>query len=241
MSRSNLGFFGSSIRFLLIIINFLFFLMGLIVFIIAAVLKWTTVFNKFISIAEIETLVKLGSVESVNTLLLVMGAFAMIISLVGVFGAKYTNKFLLITYEVVIVLLFLIHGISALVILVGSSKLENEFRDSMLKTIETLNSNETTSDVFEKECKLFHDLADVFLCCGGDSPADFTNSSLIDECCGNSFNIGCTNKIINDIVTYSKNMIVVPSFMVLGIEFVAIIMVPLLIRRSSKNSGYEAT
>jgi len=215
--------------------------MGLIVFIIAAVLKWTTVFNKFVNIKEIETLVKLGSVESVNTLLLVMGAFAMIISLVGIFGAKYTNKFLLLTYEVVIVLLFLIHVISALVILAGSSKLEKEFREAMNKTIETLNSNETTSDVFERECKLIHDLSDIFLCCGGDSPSDFTNSSLIDECCGSNYNIGCTNKIVNDIVIYSKNMIVVPSFIILSIEFFAILMVPFLVNRASKNPGYEAT
>jgi hypothetical protein len=246
MSSSNLGKFAKSIQFMLIIVNLVFFLMGLIVFIIAAVLKWTTVFNKFINIQEIETLVKLGSVESVNTLLLVMGVFAMILSLMGILGAKYTNRFLLLSYEVVLVLVFLIHAISALVILGGSSKLEEEFRGAMSKTIDTLNEfynlNDTTNDVFVRECQLLRDLSTIFLCCGGNSPSDFTNTTLVDDCCSDYFDIGCTDKVVNDVVMYSKHMIVIPSFIILTIELLAIIMVPFLLRRiKAENSGYEPT
>ena len=240
MAEVNLGFCGSSIRFLLIIINVLFFLMGLIVFIIAAVLKWTTVFNTFVNIKEIETLVKLGSIESVATVLLIVSVFAMIVSVVGMIGAKYANKFFLITYEIIVVLLFLTHGIAALVVAVGSSKLQSEFSDAMNKTIDNINSNETMPDVFDKDCNLMRNLSSVFKCCGANGPWDFTNATFSFECCApEDYQVGCTDKIIKDVVEYSIHMIVVPSVIILLVEIFAILMVPILICRASKRGSYE--
>jgi len=116
----------------------------------------------------------------------------------------------------------------------------------MSKTIDTLNEfynlNDTTNDVFVRECQLLRDLSTIFLCCGGNSPSDFTNTTLVDDCCSDYFDIGCTDKVVNDVVMYSKHMIVIPSFIILTIELLAIIMVPFLLRRiKAENSGYEPT
>lgn len=241
MSKLNLGFFGSSVRFILIIINLVFFLMGLIVFIIAAVLKWTSLFNNFVNIQGVDTLVKLGSIESVSSVLLVMGAFAVILSLLGLFGAKYGNKFLLLSYEVIIILIFLTQGISALVIGTASSALETEFRNSMNKTIDSINNNDTSTEVFDRECKLLRDVSSIFKCCGANGPSDFVNASLAEQCCFGDYDIGCTDKVVKDVVDYSTSLIVIPTILISIVEFLAIVMVPILICRISKRSGYEST
>ncbi len=239
MGEKNLGFCGSSVRFLLIIVNCVFLLMGLIVFIIAAVLKWTTIFNTFVNIKEIETLVKLGEIESVTTLLLIVSVFAIIVSILGILGAKFSNRFFLIIYEIILVLLFLTHGIAALVVAVGSTSLENGFKEAMNKTVNTLNSNETMPDVYERECQLMHDISELFKCCGGSGP--FENENVTMACCtSDSTDVGCTDKVINDVVKYSVHLIVIPSVIILLIEFFAIVTVPFLICRVSKRNGYEA-
>ena len=242
MRNINLGCCGSSIRFALILVNALFFIMGLVVLITASVLKWGSSFTSFIDIKEVATLVKLGSIEAVSTTLIILGVFCLIISLLGLCGARYTSKCLLMIYEVVLIMLFLAHGISAIVVLATSSSLESELDKSLNSTMERLNSNETSSDVFERECKLMNDLSAAFKCCGASSPSDFKNETTKIECCSSKEEAteGCSKRIADTVLKYSVNIIFIPSAIILAIELIAIIMVPFLIGRANKRADYSS-
>lgn len=237
MAAQNLGCFARSVRFLLVILNFVFLLLGIVVFITAAVLKWSTLFNKFINIDGIDSLIKVGSISTVSTILLVISGFAVGLSLFGICGAKYMNRFFLIIYEVLIVILFLVHGVSILVLVFSSSKIENEFRKGINSTIHDLNSNDTKPSDFKAKCDLSFAISEIFHCCGAQEPNDFVNASLVEKCCKRKdYKVACGDKVVSSIKNNAVNLLIIPNSVILAIELFGIIMVPFLIGRAGKNS-----
>lgn len=79
----HLGGFGSTIRFALMVVNFLFFIIGLVLCITACILKWGTSLTKLINIDEVKDIVNSESINNVATLLLILSVFIMIVSLIG--------------------------------------------------------------------------------------------------------------------------------------------------------------
>lgn len=107
------GCCGDLVRVLLIIINSIFFLIGLTVFIIAAVLRWgsSSILSKLSGDKEVETILNLSAIDAVSVALLALGGFVIIVSLLGLVGACCANKCFLFLYEAVIVALFIGHAI----------------------------------------------------------------------------------------------------------------------------------
>jgi hypothetical protein len=105
--QTKLNFFGKIFQKLLILINTVFFILGLVVIITAALLKWTGVFNKFLNIPGIESLVGLGSITHVSTALFAIGGFVLLLSLFGLCGTCRLSKFFLKVYMAIVLCLFL--------------------------------------------------------------------------------------------------------------------------------------
>ena len=130
---AKLGCCASSIRVFLILVNSIFFILGLLLLILGLVLKYTTVFNKFLNIDGISTLIKSTTITGFLIFVIVISVFCLVVSLFGLIGSCCTNRFFLICYEIVIVLLFLSQAIALMVLLFSSSKIEKEFRYSLTK------------------------------------------------------------------------------------------------------------
>jgi len=64
-------------------------------------------------------------------------------------GALCASKFFLITYEVLLVLVFLGHGILLLVATFKSSEIENNFRKELNKTVDVINNPNSTISEFK--------------------------------------------------------------------------------------------
>lgn len=112
---ARVGCCGSTIRVLLIIINSLFFVVGLTVIILTAVLRWGSFLTKLIDDPNIHTLVNVSSIKWVTVTFFVLGGFMVLLSLIGLIGSCCISKVLLFVYEAIIVALFLAHGVFLIV------------------------------------------------------------------------------------------------------------------------------
>lgn len=235
----HLGGFGSTIRFVLMIVNFLFFIIGLVLCITACILKWGTSLTKLIDIDEVKDIVNSESINNVATLLLILSVFIMIVSLIGFVSVKFMNRKLMLIYEIVVGVVFLIHVIAVLVIVFGWSSLEKEFRDGFSKIIDSINTN---SSDFQVDCNVSHDISALFKCCGAEGPDDFVNHTLVETCCKSADlkTPGCSTKVVNALKDITHNLLIVPSIILFIIEFLALVFVPLLMRRVKSGGGYDS-
>lgn len=114
------GCCGGMIRVLLILINSIFFLIGLTVFIVAAILRWgsDSILSKLSGDADIQSVINLSAVDAVSIALLALGGFIICVSLLGLAGSCCANKCFLFVYEAIVVALFVSH---AIVLTVGKS------------------------------------------------------------------------------------------------------------------------
>lgn len=231
------GFFGSIIRIFLCIINVVFLLLGLSVFIVSAVLRWSgdSILNKITSDESIKSILNVSAINSVTLVLLILGAFITILSLIGLCGTCCTNRFFLVIYEIIIIILFIFHGILLVVAAFKSSSIESEFRKALNQTVDDLNSDQTSeSDKIEK-CSSLKFFSELFECCAANGPNDFKNASYITECCFKpSYTSGCADKTIKSFKENGVNLIVIPNSIVLGLEFFIILLVPFLIGRIAR-------
>lgn len=231
-----IGCCGNMFRFILFVINFLFFLLGVVVFITAAVLKWGNTIEKLNDIPELKEISYVGSINTVAIIIMIVGAFITLLSLFGLLGVKFLNRPLLIIYESIVVLLFLTHGISILVIIFASSGIETKYKEILNNTMNDLNANKHIST----NCDVFKGLSEVFHCCGVTKPSDFINQTLTTECCAqdknsNPYTDGCGDKSFNDLQKNAINLLIIPSAVILLVELFSIITVPFLIGRINKN------
>lgn len=245
MARNDeVGAFGQCIRFLLVIINVIFIILGLVIFVTACVLKWgSTALNDLIDIPEINTIIDTSSsISGVAIFMLILGAFIILLALFGFLGVYYMNRFFLWIYLAVVVVIFVGQIIALLVLVFSSSTLKDKYKEALNKTITDIN---TKGSDYDKKCKAMKGLSDLFQCCGANGPKDFTSASSVENCCFNknnvTYTVGCADKTINDVEKNVVNLLVIPSAVILGIEFFAIIMVPFLAGKAgTKNrSKYD--
>lgn len=234
----NLGFFGSTIRLTLLLINVLFLIAGIALLILACILKWGTSLTDFLKIDKLEELIKVGSLSTVSTILLILSVFIILLSFLGFLGIKLMNKFLMIVHEVVVILVFLTHLVSVLVVVFAFPTIEKGFKREFNATIEDLNKNGTSPDDFKTKCQISLDLSKTFKCCGFNGPSDFTQPWLVKDCCDkdNDYKDGCTEKILKSIKGLTTNLTIIPSVILLVIEFFSIVMTPILI---CKKNAYK--
>jgi hypothetical protein len=164
---------------------------------------------------------------------MIIGVFAIILSLIGLLGLCCLNKCLLIVYEIIIILLLLSHGIALLVLVFGKDGLEKTFKSSIETLVDDLNKNNSTN--FNTSCQTMLGLSKIFKCCGNSGSSDFNSTSTIIKCCENeNVIIGCTEKIVSVITDNSINYLIIPSSVILIIELIVIIVTPFIISHISK-------
>ncbi|RNA00728.1 23 kDa integral membrane -like [Brachionus plicatilis] len=230
------GFFGSIIRIFLAIINVVFLLLGLSVFIASAVLRWSgdSILNKITSDEGVKSILNVSAINSVSLVLLILGAFITVLSLIGLCGTCCTNRFFLVVYEITIIILFIFHGILLVVAAFKSGTIESEFRKALNKTIDDLNSDQTSESDKTEKCSSLKFFSELFECCGANGPSDFKNVTLINDCCFKDYTDGCADRTIKSFKENGVNLIVIPNSIVLGLEFFIILLVPFLIGRIAR-------
>lgn len=115
---SGTGCFGSLIRIVLGIINTIFLLIGLAIFITAAILRWSSdsLLNKITNSEAIQSIISVSALDATTIVLLAIGGFIIALSLAGLLGVICSSRFFLVIYEIIIIILFLAHGITLLVV-----------------------------------------------------------------------------------------------------------------------------
>jgi hypothetical protein len=240
----NTGCFGSFIRIVLSLINIVFLLFGLSIFVCAALLKWadTSVLSRMVSNEEIRSIIDVSAIEHVSFVLLVLGAFIVVLSLVGLIGACCANRFFLVLYEIVLVLLFLSHGVLLIIGGIKSTEVEREFRHALNTTVEKIKHSRAfnhSSEEFNSMCNAFRLVSELFTCCGAGSPADF-NKTLAAQCCIQPMPIyGCSDRAVSVVKRNGINIIIIPNSVILCFEFILILVVPFLIGRITKGRRNE--
>lgn len=241
MCCENSGFCGSLIRILLTIINVVFLLLGISIFVVAAVLKWSkdSFIKQLLDDAEASLILDLTSFDEISIGLLVLSGAIIVVSIVGLIGACCASKFFLIIYEIVLVLLFFGQLALLIVVLVKAPEIEKSFKKELNETFASINED----NVVEK-CKPLHVISEVFKCCGVNGPQDFDilPVELRDNCCFDmNYQKGCADKVVNDINNNSLEFIIIPNIVVLSVELIIIIAVPFLIGRLSKAKEEKYT
>jgi len=177
--------------------------MGLVVFITEALLYWTDILGKDLNIKELKNVVEIAQIDTVAIVLMVIGGFAMLVSVIGLLGACCMNRFFLIVYEIVVLCMFLAHGITLLVVVFSSDSIKNAFEKGLDKTVTSLNKNETNFELCETNQK---------------------NETATE---------GCPKKSVNELMDKSVNYIIIPSGFILTVELFAIIAVPIIIKKKN--------
>ena len=234
---------GSLIKCMFIVSNIIFLLIGLAIFTLGGILKWSkdTIFGLFNS-DEIKTFIDLSVVDIVAIVLLVIGAFIIVLSICGLIGASCNNRVFLVVYEIIIILLFMAHLVTLIVGVVKIDDIEKLYRRTLNSTMQNLNdqafiTNQTVQAV--QFCAAFNILSQTFKCCGVNGPSDF----LLDpfksgKCCsGDTFtgNTGCADKSWNTLKDGVVYYIIIPNSFILGFEFLIVVIVPILIKRISNK------
>lgn len=231
-----IGCCGNLVRMMLFLINTLFLLLGLVVFITAAILKWgkKSTFAQFTDIKGIDQVVSFGSINTISVILLILSSFIIVLSIVGLIAVKSLNKCFLIIYEIVVGVLFLAHLIAFFVLLFGSSSIEDSYKNGLTKQMGYINTDNSTKH--DTACDIMKGLSELFDCCGAEKgPIDFNSTTLPKDCCATNGNstvvsqIGCSEKSIKDVKDNATNLVVIPSAIILLVELFALIMVPCLV------------
>jgi hypothetical protein len=226
MGKTELSCGGNFLRYLLFILNLLIFLMGLILFILTALLKWTKVLSG-LGLGDFEIIINFASLSTVSTVVLIVAGIIMAISLFGLIGSKTMNRFFLTIYLILITILFLAHLIVLLVLVFGSSVLEDSYKKALNETVSNLKDKE--GEDFTVMCTVLKKFSEEFKCCGAENgEQDFGNKTIVDECCNKEKdfkNGGCGQLSLDAVVKGSINFLVIPSAVILGIELFAIISV----------------
>lgn len=151
MCCRDLGICGSFLRLILCIFNLLLFIVGAVVFVTAAIVRWypSTIVGD--SNDTVESMLNISALDSISIALLTIGGFLVLLGLIGLIGTICTSKSFLVLYEFVIVVIFLCHGAVLLFGVFKSSELEDEFRKELNQTMDNINNYNTTSETFKGE------------------------------------------------------------------------------------------
>jgi len=110
----------------------------------------------------------------VAIILIVLGAFIMVVAFCGCWGACQENKCMLGMYAFIMIILILIKIVSAILLGVFWKKINSTVEDEMLNIIKHEAFNTTHNDKFLDEA--ISSLQATYKCCGFDNYADYKGS-----------------------------------------------------------------
>jgi hypothetical protein len=167
--RGELSCCGYFIRILLGLVNLLILLIGIGLVTVASLFKWSTVFDFVKKYDGLDAFVSVTTLDSIVIALLVIGAFLIVVSLVGFIACVTMNRFFLGVYEVLLVMIFLAHLGALIALLVLRPKFEEtlktEFNNVVLK-INNASSYGISNDQLENAYTALNAISKTFTCCG---------------------------------------------------------------------------
>lgn len=198
------------IRFILIITNIFFLIIGIGSLVTGFISKHNTY--------SVES-----KLDTSEIALIAMGIFISIVSLFGIIGVLYTNKCFLIIYLIIVMSMFTLHGIALIILFAEKNQIEIEYKVYLKKNVNSLILN-TASD-FNEKCKVMKALSTLFNCCGFNGTNDFTKVEIKIQCCLAKQMIGCGQHSIDVLKNWTLHFFVIPSCVVLVIELSSILFV----------------
>lgn len=167
-----LGIGGKCGMFFLVSVNLLFLLLGLGLMIVGIIMKVdSNVIDKTEVVQALNEVslngsLKLGNVaSSLSVLTICVGAFILVIAALGCFGACCKNRCLLVTYAIVVLLIFVVQVVAVALWFAMKDKVENTVKGELLKS---MNKYEGVDS--DKEVSKGWDLIFIgFDCCGIDA------------------------------------------------------------------------
>lgn len=218
------GSCGNLIRLILGLFSILFLLIGIALVVLTSLIKWSDILTKVINTNNLKAL-NIASIDAITIALLCVGAFIIVLSLIGLFGVIFLNKCLLIFYEIACLIIFLAHAGAFIAYFVYEPRLQNEIEKSFNNSITTNTSSQILLAV-----------AYAFNCCGSTGPSDFvSNQSKLLYCGSVTSTQGCANATYSFIKQYSVYGIIIPTSILLFIELVILIGVPFLVIRMNRS------
>lgn len=162
----------SIIKYLTFFFNFLFVLFGLVFIIIGS-----------LALSGLEEFSKIsGKIHAPIILIIVLGAFVLLLSFFGCCGAVKENYCMLMTFSVIIFLIFIVELAAGISAYVFRNKLEENIKDAAKSSMEKYNSDKSDKEFWDN-------IQMKYNCCGVDGPEDwnktFAGGELPDSCCIN--------------------------------------------------------
>lgn len=212
------------VKYLLFLFNLLFFLAGLGLIITGAVIqtKYSSYFDFFGN-----------SFGSVAVLLIIIGAIIFVIGFFGCCGAYKENYCMVMTFAVLLAIIFIMEIAAGIAAYVLRNQLQGEILKNMEKTMLNYGKVEgvtKTWDLVQHEVK----------CCGStnytawEGKGNLTSNSVPDSCC-KTFVQGCgkdqitqaaniyTKGCVNGVLKFAKDNIYIVGAVGIGVAFVQIV------------------
>lgn len=229
-----MGCCKSLFSFLLGLVNVIFMLIGIALVATTSVLKWANI-GKLKEITGMQNIIDLASIDAITIALICIGALIILISFIGLMGVCCSNRVFLVIYEIIVIILFLLHLAALITLLVMSNTVEKEYRKALNQTVADINNPSTSQSEIQLKCNLMTNISGIFQCCGANSINDFPNPSY--KCCKPEYYTakGCADLSVDAIKKYSIYLLVIPTAVILFIELISIIGVPFLIASISRK------
>ena len=225
------------LRIIVFILNFILLLLGIVVVVITLLPKWANFFPGLPSIKGLDQFMNFASINSIALVLLCIGGFCILLSVLGLFGVICSNKCFLSFYMITVVILFIAHFAAFLVIYFRKETIENQFGKSFNDTLAKASVAKAPYET--DEIKLLKYISDEFKCCSINGRSDFAslNYELLNATCPNMayHENGCYKAIITELENNALRYFIIPNVAILVVELSQIIMVPILISSMRKS------
>ena len=167
------------------------------------------------------------SLNSIYVSLSCLICFSLILSSIGIVSVYKCNTQMLIIYQILSLIFFLIHLGLFIFLCIYWPKINVEFRRVLNETITDIINN-TNND---SKCNQMRQLSQSYVCCGLNGPHDFLDKKKRIKCCTTNQNDskmwqqgGCGDEAtLNDIKHFLGYFIVAPSIIVLFVEIISIV------------------
>lgn len=158
--------------------------------------------------------------QAATIFMITLGAFMLLLSLVGCFGALVGSVGVLWAYGALVVVLLIVESAAAIVTILWRDKLDPQVHGILKDAV----YNYTQSDVIQP----IDMIQKAFECCGADSADDYKHSSIPDSC--GHFKVGCA-PIFSEFLKSRLFVIACALFGVCFVQLLSIIIAFCLCRR----------
>jgi len=177
-------------KYLLFIFNFVFFVCG------AAILGvgiWVKVDPKIADYVGLT--VDAGSYEAATILLIVVGAFILLVGFLGCCGACKESSCMLCLFAGLMVVIVLLQIVAAVLAIVYQSEVESELKKHLTTELKSKVTDDTTDPFTQAVARLQME----FECCGSDGYSDYGTDSKIFNTSGKNVPKSCCEKATGEL------------------------------------------